>query len=786
MTGEVRTLGRITALGVVAALVVLGAGSPAVAAPGTASDGSGPANSQGTPERAVDKDQRYHLADQAAQGSRTRIDVPGLTEVTSIHLDHPDPRAPGIALGVTSGLSVSVPATTPLGNYHLRAAGSGCGKDACDVPFSLDLTLTVTPVQPVTAGVDSSSSPSDDRLAAGEPVASGGVALRDQLLLLLGTPDNPGTLEQAQRLAASVGAVVTGAIQHHGGYQLRWTGPVDLRAATNTLRADPLVADVARSVYGDVTEDAVPAGDWDDDGLAATWPFIQIRAQQAWDITTGGDVGVGIVDGGTVYEQHEDLNVDQVIGQVPASQHATHVAGLACAEQNGLGVVGAAWGCPISTVGVGGSLFGSWDVYSAASQMSESDVRVVNMSLGVDATNGRNKCVESTEEAQGIVEAQQDMQAWFRYLFTTPEGRDKVWVLSAGNSCSPMSLSPWGHNFDLPNVITVGATNSDGSLSSFSDFGSDVEVVAPGGVSPYGGLWSTWLKDNCAGPGCSSYAQDSGTSMAAPLVTGVAELVRSINPGLSAADAAGCITSTAGALTGDVTVQGTEPTRATITVPGSNPPTEKEVPIDPRVPFTGSIPIVDAQAAVMCAVHGGPANDRPWTVGPLTVHLNRDWGPVVSADPSSSYADDLTNQVPCTNCQASPPPLVSASVGLWDYGRWCSGTVQDCTHFSPTRGPAPSMTVGGRSPDYSGRTTWSGYQGTMLYWCFTGEQVCVTYDRAVDTPQLEPSQAVRDLLGGAQWAARPPTPGPISGPTPPSGPTSGPPSGPSPGPSPGA
>jgi hypothetical protein len=282
-----------------------------------------------------------------------------------------------------------------------------------------------------------------------------------------------------------------------------------------------------------------------------------------------------------------------------------------------------------------------------------------------------------------------------------------------------------------------------------------VEVAAPGGVrpeEPAGGLWSTGF-DSCGlfrRDTCSTYFQDFGTSMAAPIVAGVAALVRSANPSLSAADVGTCLVATAGKRTGSAFTRSALPARG-------------RLPINPALDYAmGQMPIVDAEAAVVCGLAGGepgggseppPEGARQWTVGPLSVYLDENWGPVGSADPSNGWAADLTNQTPCTNCTDGSAWSVSAAVGLWNYGSWCTGTVEECTRFGTRLGDAPPLTVGGRTPDYSGRAEMSGgYTGTMLFWCFTEQEVCIQYQRGAHYPQLEPSAALFDLLDGATWS----------------------------------
>jgi C1A family cysteine protease len=97
-----------------------------------------------------------------------------------------------------------------------------------------------------------------------------------------------------------------------------------------------------------------------------------------------------------------------------------------------------------------------------------------------------------------------------------------LFVCAAGNSGRDIDSSPvYPACYDSPNIITIAATDQDDDLASFSNRGSiSVDLAAPG-VN----IWSTT-------PG-STYSLMSGTSMAAPHVTGVAALVASAEPGMS-------------------------------------------------------------------------------------------------------------------------------------------------------------------------------------------------------------------------------------------------------------
>src|SRR5262249_37666894 len=160
----------------------------------------------------------------------------------------------------------------------------------------------------------------------------------------------------------------------------------------------------------------------------------------------------GVIDVGNVFADHEDLHVVATLDARPVNAlHATHVAGLACADgSNDKGLAGLGNGCPVVSVPVGKSDTFFTKVYDAMVQMTKRpDVKVVNISLGENA--GGCATPDRAETFQSHASA---LAPLFRQLLAGP-GAGILWTFSAGNNCAPGVNSPWGQNSDLDNVIVV-------------------------------------------------------------------------------------------------------------------------------------------------------------------------------------------------------------------------------------------------------------------------------------------------------------------------------------------
>lgn len=207
--------------------------------------------------------------------------------------------------------------------------------------------------------------------------------------------------------------------------------------------------------------------------------------------------------------------------------HGTHVSGLVAAASNGIGMEGVAYDADIVPLRVLGRCGGytsdiadaiywasGYSVPGVPGNANKADV--INMSLSSSVTGS---CSQTYSDAINAANA-----------------AGVTVVTSAGNSAANATDYAPGN---CSGVINVAAINYYGDLASYSNTGSVVDLVAPGGVintaNDPNGIWST-LNAGVFSPAGDTYGPYQGTSMAAPQVAGVVALMRSVQPEASPAE----------------------------------------------------------------------------------------------------------------------------------------------------------------------------------------------------------------------------------------------------------
>ena len=330
----------------------------------------------------------------------------------------------------------------------------------------------------------------------------------------------------------------------------------------SALEANMLMQEIAASgnvEYIEIDQMLQPTATPNDPRYSDQWHYFEnaagINAPAAWDNATGTGVTVAVLDTG--YRPHADLNANLLPGYdmisnlsvandgggrdsdardpgdaVSANEcgythsarnsswHGTHVAGtVAAAANNGEGVVGVAYDSKVVPVRVLGKCGGITSdiadgiIWAAGGSVSgvpanPNPADVINMSLG-----GSGSCSSTTQNAINQARA-----------------NGAVVVIAAGNDNDNSANYNPGNCSGVVNVASVGR---NGGRAYYSNYGSNIDVAAPGGAQSFAndpeGVLSTYNSGNNT-PSSDSYSYSQGTSMAAPHVAGVAALIKQAKP----------------------------------------------------------------------------------------------------------------------------------------------------------------------------------------------------------------------------------------------------------------
>ncbi len=239
------------------------------------------------------------------------------------------------------------------------------------------------------------------------------------------------------------------------------------------------------------------------------WGVDRIDAEYVWTQSSydGSGVNVAILDTGGDMD-HPDLTWAggySVVSRDPNDfddkvGHGTHCAGIVSADNNDFGVVGVAPNCDIWAVQISDSKFIvtqdiidgiNWIIGTYYDADPNNNIQVVNMSFGGPESQAEGLALEELYDLGVLL------------------------VSSAGNASGPLAYPE-----SYPFVMAITASDIYDNFATYSNFGPEVELIAPGTR-----IYSTYKRGK--------YWPMSGTSMACPMVVGAAALAWQANPGYS-------------------------------------------------------------------------------------------------------------------------------------------------------------------------------------------------------------------------------------------------------------
>ena len=368
------------------------------------------------------------------------------------------------------------------------------------------------------------------------------------------------TTEDKLRIADSIGGTIVGKTSAFIQIKISPTNEDGLKKICQELQKDDMVSSAMYDLAipaDKLGPDAIPNDPWrdtfqgiwgtdwnEDEPSGLNWWLEAIYAPSAWDYDDWfSEITIGIVDNGFDTD-HEDLNINVLNSEVNSKEtHGTHVAGIIGATANNdIGITGIVWNANLLGVDVAQTKSQERKNIQVSNEgnafrsLLDNGAKVINFSWGIKGSDLTNERVE------------QQSGYWTQWIYETMQelGRDDfIFVDSAGNDTKNARQNGFFASMEeqsvqeklnelgvtsitaediLSHVIIVGAIekpNNGYVLTDFSNYGDNVNIVAPGRD-----IFSTIVMGGITG-NYGKFLMD-GTSMATPMVTGVAALVWSV------------------------------------------------------------------------------------------------------------------------------------------------------------------------------------------------------------------------------------------------------------------
>lgn len=452
-------------------------------------------------------------------------DVSGLTTPAAVVSPQPATVTPPAVTGEPPATTETVPATVP-------AAGTPGG----ELPEVGPPAAVAPPAEAVEQGVvliklnPQASIQARGAEIGGDGIVEADIPSLDQRLREIGASDLQPVLEPVADAIPdeSIESLSVQAVEMGQLYSVSFSAEQNPQEVAAKLAQDPTVEYAEPNFIAGITAEPVmpvnlpPALDSgrgafltpNDPLYSFQWNFQAIQMPAAWDTSSGQQVIVAIVDTGVDFRASDLASTARLPGYdfvnsdtdpTDDQGHGTHVAGtVAQSTNNGVGVAGVAYNArilPVKVLGANGQ--GTYEnIIKGIVYAVDQGAKVINLSLA-----GRS--------------GSQALQDAVQYA----NSKGVVVVAAAGNSGGAVEFPAAYDEY----VIGVGAVRYDSQRPSYSNFGPQVDLMAPGGDISVDlnndGYADGILQQTFKTPGTFTYLFYEGTSMASPHVASLAALI---------------------------------------------------------------------------------------------------------------------------------------------------------------------------------------------------------------------------------------------------------------------